>query len=71
MNTPKWERDLPLEAALARIAQLEAALTPEQCRHIVAELESREWSGLTHDDIRMIAGIINDARSAQETRSES
>jgi hypothetical protein len=50
-----------------RLAQFEAALTPEQCRRIVVELESREWSGLTHDDIRMIAGSINDARSPPET----
>lgn len=49
-----------------KLGAAEAALTPEQCRLVVAELESREWSGLTGDDIRMIDKLISDARSGGE-----
>lgn len=50
----------------ARIKALEARLTDDQCRQVLSDLEEREWSGLENDDIRMIAGLINDARAQSE-----
>jgi hypothetical protein len=64
---PQYECDCGWIEQLTSGFKAEAALTPEQCRGVVTELESREWSGLTHDDIRMIGGIINDARKSAET----
>jgi hypothetical protein len=39
-----------------------APLTDAQCRLVLSGLEAQDWSGLTKEDIRMIARLINDAR---------
>jgi hypothetical protein len=54
----------------ARIAQLEASLTNDQCQRVISDLAAREWSGLTGDDIRMFDKLIFDARSTSETFAE-